>query len=181
MREVSTGAHTMTCVSPVLLPEPCVPVYPAHGSLSGLESAKTLSAGLVRISGVGDDASISAVRAFPLDPVAPNGAVRHAIDPQMKRPRKLVLGRRAMDDMHIDADVGMFYSELIMFCIIVAAAATIYKAGAKDVSQLDLAAIAEVLRPLAGDAASFLFTLGIPGIGPRRCRCWLGDAASRAI
>ena len=86
-------------------------------------------------------------------------------DPQMKRPRKLVLGRRAMNDMHIDINVGMFYSELIMFFIIVASAATIYKAGAKDVSQLDLAAIAEVLRPLAGDAAYFLFTLGIVGIG----------------
>ena len=31
----------------------------------GIGVSKTLSAGLVRISGVGDDASISAVRAFP--------------------------------------------------------------------------------------------------------------------
>ena len=69
-----------------------------------------------------------------------------------------------MNDMHIDINVGMFYSELIMFFIIVAAA-TIYKAGAKEVSQLDLVAIAEVLRPLAGDAAYFLFILGIVGIG----------------
>ncbi len=61
-------------------------------------------------------------------------------DPQMKRPRKLVLGRRAINDRPIDINVGMFYSELIMFFIIVATAATIYQAGAKDVGQLDLAA-----------------------------------------
>jgi Mn2+/Fe2+ NRAMP family transporter len=35
-------------------------------------------------------------------------------DPQMTHPRKLVLGRRAMTDMRIDTNVGMFYSELIL-------------------------------------------------------------------
>lgn len=49
-----------------------------------------------------------------------------------------------MNDMLIDTNVGIFYSELIMFFIIVASAATIYKAGAKNVSQLDLAAIAGI-------------------------------------
>jgi len=82
-----------------------------------------------------------------------------------------------MNDMHLDINVGMFYSELIMFFIIVASAATIYKAGAKDVSQLDLAAIAEVLRPLAGDAAYFLFTLGIVGIGLLAIPVLAGSAA----
>ena len=82
-----------------------------------------------------------------------------------------------MNDMHIDINVGMFYSELIMFFIIVASAATIYKAGAKDVSQLDLAAIAEVLRPLAGDAAYLLFTLGIVGIGLLAIPVLAGSAA----
>jgi NRAMP (natural resistance-associated macrophage protein)-like metal ion transporter len=98
-------------------------------------------------------------------------------DPQMKRPRKLVLGRRAINDMHIDINVGMFYSELIMFFIIVSTASTIYKAGAKDVGQLDLAGIAEVLRPLAGDAAYLLFTLGIVGIGLLAIPVLAGSAA----
>ena len=98
-------------------------------------------------------------------------------DPQMKRPRKLVLGRRAMNDMHIDINVGMFYSELIMFFIIVSTASTIYKAGAKDVGQLDLAGIAQVLRPLAGDAAYLLFTLGIVGIGLLAIPVLAGSAA----
>src|SRR5665648_44606 len=38
-------------------------------------------------------------------------------DPQMKRPRKLILGRRAIDDMHIDINVGVFYSNLILSLI----------------------------------------------------------------
>jgi NRAMP (natural resistance-associated macrophage protein)-like metal ion transporter len=98
-------------------------------------------------------------------------------DTQMKRPRKLVLGRLAMNDMHFDINVGMFYSELIMFFIIVSTASTIYQAGAKDVSQLDLASIAQVLRPLAGDAAYLLFTLGIVGIGLLAIPVLAGSAA----
>jgi Mn2+/Fe2+ NRAMP family transporter len=98
-------------------------------------------------------------------------------DAQMKRPRKLVLGRLAMNDMHFDINVGMFYSELIMFFIIVSTASTIYQAGAKDVAQLDLAGIAQVLRPLAGDAAYLLFTLGIVGIGLLAIPVLAGSAA----
>ena len=98
-------------------------------------------------------------------------------DPQMKHPRKLFLGRRAMNDMHIDINVGMFYSELIMFFIIVSTAATINKAGAKNLGQLDLAGIAQVLHPLAGDAAYLLFTLGIVGIGLLAIPVLAGSAA----
>ena len=95
----------------------------------------------------------------------------------MKHPRMVFLGRRAMGDMQIDTNVGMFYSELIMFFIIVSTASTINKAGAKDVGQLDLAGIAQVLRPLAGDAAYLLFTLGIVGIGLLAIPVLAGSAA----
>ena len=98
-------------------------------------------------------------------------------DPKLKHPRKLFLGRRAINDMQIDINVGMFYSELIMFFIIVSTAATINKAGAKNVGQLDLAGIAQVLRPLAGDAAFILFTLGIVGIGLLAIPVLAGSAA----
>ena len=105
-----------------------------------------------------------------------SGAITSS-DPQLKHPRKLFLGRRAINDMQIDINVGMFYSELIMFFIIVSTASTIYKAGAKDVGQLDLAGIAQVLRPLAGDAAYLLFTLGIVGIGLLAIPVLAGSAA----
>ena len=98
-------------------------------------------------------------------------------DPQMKRPRKLFLGRRAKNEMQIDINVGMFYSELIMFFIIVSTASTIFKAGAKNVGQLDLAGIAQVLRPLAGNAAYLLFTVGIVGIGLLAVPVLAGSAA----
>jgi NRAMP (natural resistance-associated macrophage protein)-like metal ion transporter len=98
-------------------------------------------------------------------------------DPQMTHPRKLVLGRRAMTDMRIDTNVGMFYSELIMFFVIVSAASTIHREGAQNVGQLDLAGIAQVLRPVAGDAAYLLFTLGIVGIGLLAIPVLAGSAA----
>lgn len=98
-------------------------------------------------------------------------------DTEMKHPRMFFLGRRAMGDMQIDTNVGMFYSELIMFFIIVSTASTINKAGAKNVGQLDLAGIAQVLRPLAGDAAYLLFTLGIVGIGLLAIPVLAGSAA----
>jgi len=98
-------------------------------------------------------------------------------DPQMKQPHQLILGKRAMNDMHIDINIGMFYSEIIMFFIIVATAATINQAGAKNVGQLDLAGIAQVLRPLAGDEAYLLFTLGIVGIGLLAIPVLAGSAA----
>ncbi|MDQ6695203.1 MAG: divalent metal cation transporter, partial [Chloroflexota bacterium] len=74
-------------------------------------------------------------------------------------------------------NVGMFYSELIMFFIIVSTASTVYQSGAKNVGQLDLAGIAQVLRPLAGDAAFLLFTLGIVGIGLLAIPVLAGSAA----
>ncbi len=98
-------------------------------------------------------------------------------DPKMKSPRMLVLGKRALSDMHIDVNVGMFYSELIMFFIIVSTASTLYQSGAKNVGQLDLAGIAQVLRPLAGDAAFLLFTMGIVGIGLLAIPVLAGSAA----
>lgn len=86
-------------------------------------------------------------------------------DPEMRHPHKLRLSKRTITDMRIDVNVGMFYSELIMFFIIVSTAATIHASGAKNVSQLDLVGLASVLRPLAGDAAFFPFAFGIVGIG----------------
>jgi Mn2+/Fe2+ NRAMP family transporter len=56
-------------------------------------------------------------------------------------------------------------------------ASTIHKVGAKELGQLDLAGIAQVLRPLAGDAAYLLFTFGIVGIGLLAIPVLAGSAA----
>ena len=86
--------------------------------------------------------------------------------PETQHPQLLKIARRIITSMYIDVNVGMFYSELIMFFIIIATAATLFHNGTvQDVSQLSLQQLANVLRPLVGDTAFLLFTIGIVGIG----------------
>lgn len=68
-----------------------------------------------------------------------------------------------MKDMRVDVWSGMFVSNLIMFFIIAATAATLYASGQRDITTSAQAASA--LRPLAGNYAYLLFTLGIIGTG----------------
>jgi len=62
-----------------------------------------------------------------------------------------------------DIIIGMAFSNLIMYFIILAASATLFTSGKTDISTA--AQAAEALRPLAGRAASLLFTIGIVGAG----------------
>ncbi len=66
-------------------------------------------------------------------------------------------------NMRIDVWSGMFVSNLIMFFIIVACAATLFSNGITNINSASDAAIA--LRPFAGNFAFFLFALGILGTG----------------
>ena len=65
--------------------------------------------------------------------------------------------------MRIDVWSGMFVSNMIMFFIIAACAATLYASGITNIVTASDAAIA--LRPFAGDFAFMLFALGILGTG----------------
>ncbi len=66
-------------------------------------------------------------------------------------------------DRRIDVTLGALFSEVVMFFIILTAALTLHKAGITEISTTKQAA--EALRPLAGDLAYWLFTLGIVGTG----------------
>ena len=68
-----------------------------------------------------------------------------------------------MRDARDDVIVGMTFSNVVSYVIIVTAAATLYKAGQHDVQTT--AQAAEALRPLAGDLASLLFAIGLIGSG----------------
>lgn len=65
--------------------------------------------------------------------------------------------------MRIDVWSGMFISNLIMFFIIAACAATLFSVGITNIATASDAAVA--LRPFAGDFAFFLFAIGIIGTG----------------
>jgi NRAMP (natural resistance-associated macrophage protein)-like metal ion transporter len=62
-----------------------------------------------------------------------------------------------------DNAVGMIFSNVVAYFVILAAGATLFKAGVNDIQTASQAA--EALRPLAGNLASVLFTLGIIGTG----------------
>lgn len=66
-------------------------------------------------------------------------------------------------EMRIDIWSGMFLSNVVMFFIIAACGATLNVAGITNIGTAADAAAA--LRPLAGDAAYFLFALGVIGTG----------------
>jgi NRAMP (natural resistance-associated macrophage protein)-like metal ion transporter len=62
-----------------------------------------------------------------------------------------------------DTIVGMFFSNLIMYFIILTTAATLHAHGQTNITTAREAA--EALRPLAGHGAYLLFTLGLIGTG----------------
>jgi len=65
--------------------------------------------------------------------------------------------------MRIDTWSGMLFSNLVMFFIIAASAATLFPSGVREISSA--AEAAEALRPFAGEFSFLLFTLGILGTG----------------
>jgi NRAMP (natural resistance-associated macrophage protein)-like metal ion transporter len=65
--------------------------------------------------------------------------------------------------IHWDTWVGMFYSDLAAYFIILATAVTLHVSGVTDIKTAAQAASA--LRPLAGDFAFLLFAIGILGVG----------------
>jgi len=59
--------------------------------------------------------------------------------------------------------IGMFFSNVVMYFIILATAATLFKAGNTNIQSA--ADAAQALKPLAGGSASLLLALGLIGTG----------------
>lgn len=71
--------------------------------------------------------------------------------------------KQEVTNMRTDVWSGMFLSNLVMFFIIAASAATLHAAGITNITTA--AEAAEALRPVAGEQVYFLFALGIVGTG----------------
>lgn len=71
--------------------------------------------------------------------------------------------KKDIRNMRLDTIVGMFFSNLVMFFIIVTTASTLHAHGLTSIQTSDQAALA--LRPLAGNYAFLLFSMGIIGTG----------------
>ena len=78
-------------------------------------------------------------------------------------------------DMKIDTNVGMLFSNIVMFFIIVTTASTLKING---ITHIDTATqAAQALKPLAGNFASLLFAMGIIGTGLLAVPILAGSAA----
>ena len=75
----------------------------------------------------------------------------------------------------IDTYIGMAFSNLISFFIILTTAMTLHAAGVTDIATS--AQAAEALRPIAGELAFLLFSLGIIGTGLLALPVLAGSAA----
>jgi len=90
------------------------------------------------------------------------------VEEEISMGRRTLKARRGATDTElrfagVDVTTGMFFSNVVMYFIILATAATLFKAGQTDIQSA--AEAAQALRPLAGDAASALLALGLIGAG----------------
>ena len=82
--------------------------------------------------------------------------------------RRMLLSRegatkRELFDRQVDVGVGTFFSNAVMYFIILTAALTLHAHGNTKVE--NSRQVAEALQPLAGSFAAVLYTLGIVGVG----------------
>jgi NRAMP (natural resistance-associated macrophage protein)-like metal ion transporter len=92
----------------------------------------------------------------------------HEVEEEHALGRHTLRERRGATDHELrdarrDVVTGMAFSNVVMYFIILATAATIYRRGPLEIETSRQAA--EALRPLAGNAAYLLFALGLVGTG----------------
>jgi Mn2+/Fe2+ NRAMP family transporter len=80
-----------------------------------------------------------------------------------------------LDLRNIDVGVGAFFSNMVMFFIILTTAITLHRHGVTNIETSGQAS--EALRPFAGNFAATLFTLGIVGVGFLAIPTLAGSAA----
>jgi NRAMP (natural resistance-associated macrophage protein)-like metal ion transporter len=90
------------------------------------------------------------------------------VETEIEHGKTSVAKRRGATDKELadaatDVDTGMFYSNLVMYFIILTAAATLHAHGNREIETAQQAARA--LLPLAGPGAYWLFTIGLVGTG----------------
>jgi NRAMP (natural resistance-associated macrophage protein)-like metal ion transporter len=90
------------------------------------------------------------------------------VEEEISMGRRTLASRQGATDRElryagIDVTVGMFFSNLVMYFIILATAATLFQAGKTEIGSATEAA--QALRPLAGDAAAVLLAIGLIGAG----------------
>ncbi len=92
----------------------------------------------------------------------------HEVEEEISMGRRTLSARQGATDKELkyaglDVVTGMAFSNVVMYFIMLATAATLFKAGKTDIQSATEAA--QALRPLAGDAAYVFWALGLIGAG----------------
>jgi Mn2+/Fe2+ NRAMP family transporter len=77
--------------------------------------------------------------------------------------KNIIINKRILNNMKMDIDFGMLFSNLVMFFIILTTGAVLYKAGIRQIDTVGQAA--KALEPLTGKLTYLLFAVGIIGTG----------------
>ncbi len=80
-----------------------------------------------------------------------------------KKGKTIVVDKQMLTTMRNDVNGGMFFSNLVMFFVILTCGSVLYPNGIHQLTTIEQAAGA--LRPIAGEASYLLFALGIIGTG----------------
>jgi Mn2+/Fe2+ NRAMP family transporter len=92
----------------------------------------------------------------------------HEVEAEKELGRRTIRARRGattgeLADARADVLTGMCLSNVVFYFIVLATASSLYRAGQYDIETTRQAA--EALRPLAGNAAYLLFSMGLVGSG----------------
>lgn len=90
-------------------------------------------------------------------------ATMEAEDIEHMKKKRIFVNKRMLDDMKTDVNTGMFFSNLVMYFVILTAGVVLYGAGVKQIDTVEQAA--HSLKPLAGQLSYLLFAIGVIGTG----------------
>jgi NRAMP (natural resistance-associated macrophage protein)-like metal ion transporter len=89
-------------------------------------------------------------------------ATMEAEDTRHKK-RSLIVDKRTIKKMDLDVNFGMFFSNLVMYFIILTTGTVLFREGVNEIATVEQAA--KALEPLAGKLSYLLFSLGVIGTG----------------
>jgi len=77
--------------------------------------------------------------------------------------KKIIIDKKVINEMKADVNIGMFFSNLVMFFIILTAGSVLFPAGIHQIDTIDQAA--KALEPLAGKFTYIIFAVGVISTG----------------
>ncbi|HEY4989383.1 MAG TPA: Nramp family divalent metal transporter [Opitutaceae bacterium] len=102
------------------------------------------------------------------------------VEEEKSKGRRMIIQRHGVTsneivNRRIDVGLGTFFSNVVMFFVILSCASTLHLHGVTQITTTKEAA--EALKPLAGSFATLLYTLGLIGVGCLAIPTLAGSAA----